>query len=125
MISGELLRVRYGERSDPGRDSRSKNIEKTLELLDSLLRQFGHEERDDSKRRSNLEVIMHRAARFGFLLCRQPSGWEFYWDDSPTNGNSFIILPGLLKVADETGVPNSRPRLVREPQFTPEMAYSG
>lgn len=125
VISGELLRGRYGERSDPGRDSRSMNIEKTLELLDSLLRHFGHEGRDDSKRRNNLEVIMHRAARFGFLLYRQPSGWEFSWDDAATTRNSFVIFPGLLQVADETGLPTSRPRFLREPEFTPEIAYSG
>jgi hypothetical protein len=115
VISGLLLQDSYGNRTDLGDDSRCRNMSKTLRLLDQLLEQFRDEGRRDTERLKSLEGIMHRAARFGFLLFSQPSLWKFDWDQAPIAGRkSFVVFPGLLQIADVNGQPTLRPRIICE-----------
>lgn len=87
-------------------DNRLVNINSALDLADTFLRPCA-KGGDDDKRLVNLEEIMKRAARFGFLLFSQPSSFHFDWTD---DGSGLVVFPGLLQVSDDNGRPVASPR---------------
>ncbi|QDS69004.1 hypothetical protein FKW77_009468 [Venturia effusa] len=89
-------------------DPRSANVNNALELADTFLRPCAKDS-DHEKRLFNLEEIMKRAARFGFLLFSQPCSFDFEWTD---NGSRLVVFPGLLQVSDEHGRPVAPPRVL-------------
>ncbi|TID22976.1 hypothetical protein E6O75_ATG02150 [Venturia nashicola] len=99
----------------PGDDARLVNINSALHLADTFLRPCA-KDGDDEKRLINLEEIMKRAARFGFLLFSQPSSFHFDWTD---NGSGLVVFPGLLQVTDENGKPVASPRTFGSKEVIP------
>lgn len=99
----------------PKDDSRMANIARALSLADTFLRPCAKDV-DHEKRLVNLEAIMKRAARFGFLLFSQPSSFQFDWTD---NDSGLVVFPGLLQVSDENGRPVASPRAFGSKEVIP------
>jgi hypothetical protein len=99
----------------PVDDPRLTNIRSALELADTFLRPCAKDAEHD-KRLLNLEEIMKRAARFGFLLFSQPSSFHFDWIDS---GSGLVVFPGLLQVSDDFGKPVASPRAFGQKEVVP------
>lgn len=99
----------------PADDLRLVNIGNALELADTFLRPCAKDE-DHEKRLFNLEEIMKRAARFGFLLFSQPSSFHFDWSD---NDSGLVVFPGLLQVSDDNGKPVASPRVFGKKEVVP------
>lgn len=91
----------------PADDLRLVNINNALHLADTFLRPCA-KDGDHEKRLANLEAIMKRASRFGFLLFSQPSSFHFDWSDG---GSGLVVFPGLLQVSDDNGKPVASPRV--------------
>ena len=114
-ISAFLLQKNYGQPNFSKDDARIPNISKGLETLDSVLFLYADESRDNQERLLNLEEIIKRAARFGYLLVSQPSLWKFEWDRS--TGSALVVFPGLQQVGDDNGQKMRMPRVVGEPEI--------
>jgi hypothetical protein len=80
-------------------DPRLQNIRNTLQMANSFLAPYA-DGQDEQIRLRNLEEIMKRAARFGFLLFSQSASFRFDWGDS---GAGVVTFPGLVQVTDEAG----------------------
>ena len=114
-ISAALLQKATGHTNFSAADPRSGNVNRALELLDSILRPYSSQRHDDAERFNNLREILKRAARFGFLLFSQPSLWQFDWSSSRGNSReSLVIFPALVQVEDEDGRILTASRLVSE-----------
>lgn len=100
----------------PADDVRLVNIGNALEIVDAFLRPCVAKDSDHDKRLFNLEEIMKRSARFGFLLFSQPSSFQFDWSDT---GSGLVVFPGLLKVSDENGKPVASPRAFGPKEVVP------
>lgn len=99
----------------PADDARLANIKGALALADTFLRPYA-KDADHDKRLFNLEEIMKRAARFGFLLFSQPSSFQFDWADS---GSGLVVFPGLLQASDDNGKPLASPRPFGQKEVVP------
>lgn len=115
-ISTFLLKRRYGQTDFSRDDARIENIRRGLATLDSVLSTYADGSRDNQKRLLNLEEIIKRAARFGFLLFSQPSLWKFGWDRPA--GGGFVVFPGFQQIGDENGQTMRQPRVVEEPEIS-------
>lgn len=117
-VTAFLLHRTYGQSTFSKNDDRGRNIAEVLQILDSILRFYATESSDEKQRLHNLEEILKRAARFGFLLFSQPSLWKFEWDE-PLNSHqgSLVIFPGLLQIGDDNGQSLPRPRRVGEQEI--------
>jgi len=103
-ITSTLIQPTYGSNAFPVSDTRSRNINKLLDLLDSVLYPFASNSQDSFQRRKNLEEILKRAAGVAFLLFSQPSAWQFEWEDARAREpGSLVVFPALLQTVDETG----------------------
>lgn len=102
-ISGTLLQSRYGSQNpgSPSNDVVSHSIQSAIAEADSFLGPFVGSSGDD-KRLRNLEGILHRAAKFAFLLFSQPSSLSFNWA-SGSNQGRIVIFPGLLQTVTDEG----------------------
>jgi hypothetical protein len=80
-------------------DSRLQNIRNTAQMANSFLAPYTNGQ-DEETRLRNLEEIMKRAARFGFLLFSQPASFRFDWS---ANGAGVVAFPGLVQVTDDSG----------------------
>lgn len=61
----------------------------------------------------NLEEILKRGARVGFLLFSEPSVWEFDWDrPKDVKAGAMTIFPALIQVGDNTGQVIGTPRVL-------------
>ncbi|MCJ1270341.1 hypothetical protein MMC22_010237 [Lobaria immixta] len=122
-ISAALLQKTYGKQQTlSGSDSRYRNIEKALQALDKVLHPYADQSRGDDKRFKNLEEILKRGARTGFLLFSQPSVWRFDWDrPGDIKAGTMTVFPALTKVGDDYGQTISTPRVL----FNGEAAQGG
>lgn len=111
-ISAALLQKAYGDQQTLSRsDSRYRNIENALQALDKVLHPYANQSRGDDKRFKNLEEILKRGARAGFLLFSQPSVWRFDWDrPGDIKAGTMTVFPALTKVRDDYGQTISTPR---------------
>jgi hypothetical protein len=80
-------------------DTRLHNIRNALQLANGFLAPYANGQ-DEQTRLRNLEEIMKRAARLGFLLFSQPASFRFDWNES---GADVVVFPGLVQVTDEAG----------------------
>lgn len=81
-------------------------ITSAVRLADSILGPFSSCKNDaeDEARVRNLEEIMKRAARFGYVLVSQPTLWRFEW--RTTSGpaqEGLTVWPDLVQMTDEEG----------------------
>lgn len=89
-----------------------ENIEKSIELLDSVLANFTTKKNE--QRRSNLVEIFKSAASFGFVLFSQMSTFKFDWKlDRTREPHSIVFWPALVQSVDTRGN-ELRPRRVIE-----------
>lgn len=102
MVSAILLQKTYGDQRTLSRaDSRHPNIEKALKTLDRVLYPYADQSRNDNDRLKNLEEILKRGARVGFLLFSQPSIWRFDWKEpGRARAGTRTVSPALIKVED-------------------------
>ena len=57
-----------------------------------------------NQRAQNLEELVKRGARFGFMLFSQPTDWTFDWGDSHARQNSNVVVyPALVQTGDDQG----------------------
>lgn len=86
-------------------DPRAPAISSALNFADSLLRAFSSAQSDDEDRarRRNLEEIMKRAARFGYVLVSQPTLWKFDGKAGAIESATLTLWPGMVQVTDEEG----------------------
>lgn len=112
--SATLLQKTYGGEHVLSRtDSRYRNIENALRALDRILRPYTDQSRGDDERLKNVEEILKRGARVGFLFFSQPSVWKFDWDrPGDVNAGTMTIFPALIKVGDDNGQPIVPPRVI-------------
>lgn len=114
-ITASLLQSKYGGGNFGSYDPRNQNLSEALQALDTVLSPFMAEKRDERARTQNLEEILKRGARFGFLLFSQPSTWELDWNAPPSAGRGVLaISPALVQVGDDNGRRLPRPRTVEE-----------
>lgn len=117
-ITASLLQSKYGGGTFTSYDPRNRNISEALQALNTVLSPFTAEKRDDRVRMQNLEEILRRGARFGFLLFSQPSTWELEWNTPPNAGRGVLaISPTLLQVGDDNGRRLPRPRVLEEQEL--------
>ena len=72
--------------------------------------------RSDPERARNLEEVVKRGARFGYLLFTQPSSWDFVWDQPGRRQGDWVVFPGLVQTCDDQGRPREPPIRYAEPQ---------
>jgi hypothetical protein len=86
-------------------DTRLENIRNAVKEADQFLAPYANI--GDEARLRNLEEIMKRAARFGFLLFSQPSSFRFDWMAA---SGGLVVFPALLQVTDDEGkiLPSAR-----------------
>jgi hypothetical protein len=75
-------------------------------LADSILRPFSScpNDEEEQARVRNLEEIMKRAARFGYVLVSQPTLWRFEWRTaSGAAQGGLTVWPDLVQMTDEEG----------------------
>lgn len=102
---------------DPA-DSRMIAIDSAVRLADSVFRPFsscGTNEEEQARLR-NLEEIMKRAARFGYMLVSQPTLWQFGWR---TGQESLEVWPDLVQMTDDEG------RVLRDGTLVGRVAAEG
>ena len=117
-ITASLLQSKYGGNTFTSYDPRNQNISEALQALDTVVSSFAAEKRDDRARTQNLEEILRRGARFGFLLFSQPSTWELEWNAAPSAGRGVLaVSPALVQVGDENGKRLPKPRVVEEQEL--------
>ncbi|KAL8708981.1 MAG: hypothetical protein Q9220_006189 [cf. Caloplaca sp. 1 TL-2023] len=117
-VTATLLRDQYGSNSLTSADPRHTNISNALKALDSVIRPFATQQRDDRDRVQKLEEILKRGARFGFLLFSQPSLWEFDWNTPSSAGRGALaVSPALIQAGDENGRKLPRPRAVEQQEL--------
>jgi hypothetical protein len=80
-------------------DPRLQTIRNTVQTANSFLAPYANGQ-DEEARLRNLEEIMKRAARFGFVLFSQPASFRFDWTDT---GAGVVAFPTLVQVTDEYG----------------------
>lgn len=86
-----------------------------MQALNRVLYPYADQSHGDNKRLKNLEEILKRGARAGFLLFSQPSVWKFDWDrHGDIKAGTMTIFPALVKVGDENGNIISPPRVLVE-----------
>ncbi|KAL8932064.1 MAG: hypothetical protein Q9216_006977 [Gyalolechia sp. 2 TL-2023] len=118
-ITASLLQSKYGGGNFGSYDPRNQNLSEALQALDTVLSPFMAEKRDERARTQNLEEILRRGARFGFLLFSQPSTWELDWNAPHNEGRGVLaISPALVQVGDDNGRRLPRPRTVEEQELT-------
>jgi len=96
-------------------DSRIENIRNTVQSADQFLAPYANSADHDARLR-NLEEIMKRASRLGFLLFSQPSLFRFDWSD---NGGGLVVFPALLQTSDDNGNMLPAPRRFSEREVVP------
>ncbi|KAG9201803.1 hypothetical protein G6514_005419 [Epicoccum nigrum] len=98
VVTGALLQQRYGKQSrNPGR---AQTIQDTIESLDTILAPFVKGNVDGEKRRSNLDMVLTRAADFAFLLFTQPGTFRF---DFASRQGSLTVFPALIQTVGDLG----------------------
>lgn len=107
-------------------DSRTANIERAVEDLNPLLRQFAAPEHTISVQRvEELRSIARKAAHLAFTLFSQPCFWSFDWQtgsfDKPHE--RVVIFPALLRIMDGQGKNVFPPQVVREKDFLGSYPY--
>ena len=113
-ISAAPLHKTYGDQHTLSRsDSRYRNIENALQALEKVVHPYADQSRGDDERFKNLEEILKRGARAGFLLFSQPSVWRFDWDrPGAIKAGTMTVFPALTKVGDDYGQTISTPRVL-------------
>lgn len=101
MVSADLLQKTYGgQRTLSHADSRYPNIENAFQTLDRVLYPYAKQSLN-SDRLKNLEEILKRGARVGFLLFSQLSIWKFDWKEpGRARAGTRTVFPALIKVED-------------------------
>jgi hypothetical protein len=97
-------------------DPRMETIRRAVQIADSFLAPYANSP-DHETRLHNLEEVMKRVARYGFLLFSQPSTFKF--DYSESIGGGVVVFPGLVQVADETGSMLRPARMFVEKKVSP------
>lgn len=93
-----MLQQRYGKQS---RDlGRAQTIQDTIASLDTILAPFVKGNVDGEKRRSNLDMVLTRAADFAFLLFTQPGTFRFNF---ASRQGSFTVFPALIQTVGDLG----------------------
>lgn len=93
-------------------DPRLTNIRNAVREADQFLAPFAKDA--DQSRLRNLEEIMKRAARLGFLLFSQPSSVLFDWQEGST---ALVIFPGLLQISNDDGKALASPRVFAQKEL--------
>ena len=121
-ISGTLMVPSYGSKNILPNDPRQDNIRQLTTALDSVLRPFASAQ-NDRERLDNLTELVKRGARFGYLLCTQPTDWDFDWE-APDRRQSadLVVFPALMQLADDQGRLHSSPHRFGETVQTVKIA---
>ena len=102
QITASLLQSTYDNRIEPN-DPRQRNIQELVKALNDILEPYasGH---SNNERAQNLEELVKRGARFGYMLFSQPTDWTFDWNDphSRQSGN-IVVYPALVQTGDDQG----------------------
>jgi hypothetical protein len=106
-LSGNI----YTQEPMAANDARLASIRQALQLADTVLAHYANGAEQEARLR-NLEEIMKRSARFGFLLFSQPSSFRFDWTSSV--GSGLVTFPALLQTTDEDGAALRSARLFLE-----------
>ena len=73
-----------------------------VESLNAALGPYGSDR--DNERLQNLEELVKRGARFGYLLFTQPTDWTFHWGESQTKqSGTIVVYPALMQIGDDQG----------------------
>ncbi|KAF2760337.1 hypothetical protein EJ05DRAFT_474223 [Pseudovirgaria hyperparasitica] len=83
------------------------SIHAALAALQVVLAPYVSSRYSDADRTSNLEEILKRGARFGWLLFGQPGVWEFRWE---LGAGEVCIFPALVQTVGDEGERLSRER---------------
>ncbi|KIW01594.1 uncharacterized protein PV09_07066 [Verruconis gallopava] len=110
VISACLSQSLYGRDSITEDDPRITNIQEARARADLFLRPLAATNDHESRLR-NLEEIMKRAARLGWLIFSQPSEYAADWTDKGRG----VVYPALLQLTDENGEAHPSP-VVFSPQ---------
>ncbi|KAL9107381.1 MAG: hypothetical protein Q9227_007746 [Pyrenula ochraceoflavens] len=116
QISGALLQPTYGDGSVRPNDTRQRNVRDLTNALNTVLEPYAASP-NDIERARNLEELVKRGARFGYLLFTQPTAWNFVWDETEGRRQSdWVVFPSLVQVCDDQGRSRQPPIRYAEPQ---------
>jgi hypothetical protein len=107
QITANLLQRTYGGSTIPPNDARMANIQELVRRLDAILVRYASSTGKD--RRSNLEELIKRGARFGYTLFSQPTEWTFDWGGDGNAKNELVVFPALVQIGDDAGLRLRKP----------------
>lgn len=120
LISGTLLKERYGQQDTALENISETNIKEIVARANTVLSVFERKSTSESiteKRLLNLEAIIRRAAKFAFLLFSQPSSWKFQWKDDSVSKDCLVVFPGLQQSVDDKGHVRTPPWILSKPEI--------
>jgi hypothetical protein len=115
VITTTLSQSVFGQDILSPEDARLSNILNTLRQADIFLSPLTNNANHESRLR-NLEEVMKRAARLGWILFSQPSEFSFDWTG---DGEGLVVFPALLQIADENGRVLRTPRVLASKEVVP------
>ena len=75
--------------------------------------------RDEKTARQHLVELLKNSADFAALIFKQPSSFEFRWDQATSarsgEERTLIVVPALVKVADEQGRRLEKQQIIMQP----------
>jgi hypothetical protein len=107
QITANLMQRTYGGSTIPPSDARMTNIQELVRRLDAVLVHSASSTGQD--RRSNLEELIKRGARFGYTVFSQPTEWTFDWGGDCNAKNELVVFPALVQVGDDEGLRLRKP----------------
>ena len=102
QISAALTQKTFGGHDLASNDPRQANVRALVQALDGAIGPFANTT-NNRERLQNLEEVVRRGARFGFMLFSQPSTYDFEWDSKQANADNMVVLPALLQTTDDRG----------------------
>jgi hypothetical protein len=114
VLTGALLEQQYGSNSQ-GSTANANDSAHIIGSMDRVLGPFVQTKHDDGKRHRNLEMILARAAKLGFLLLSQPGSFRF--DFVGNRQGNLVVFPGLVQVTSDDGQMLSPPKVLYDKEF--------
>lgn len=108
VLTGALLAAQYGPNAQ-GPTANVRDTANVIEGVDLVLGPFVQVIEDGGRRHRNLEMIVSRAAKLGFLLFSQPGSFRF--DFAGSRQDNIVVFPGLVQVTGDDGQVLSPPKV--------------
>lgn len=116
QLTAILLYDTYIKNGFMAADSRTRNMDRTIEDLDPLLQSLTGPSCCNGERMESLKGIVRDAAVLAFILFSRPSLWQFNWLLESLHGpkGTVATFPTLLRTTDSEGKSIDPPEVFRQ-----------